>query len=156
MVEDAFSLLFGKKRRRRRTTTRRKSTKSKKKTAKPKRCGYTIKGVGSRARIVGVYKKSGKTGKYYYGGKTKVRKGKTCYSKKTLANRALKRKKAKSSKSGFGARRKSARKNCGGTLMKNKRRRRRRSSFGVGGSYVPLSSIMSPYPSSVSASPPWI
>ena len=37
-----------------------------------------------------------------------------------------------------------------------RQRFRNRSRFGVNGSFAPLSSIMSPYPYSVNASPPWI
>ena len=39
---------------------------------------------------------------------------------------------------------------------KKHKSRRRRSSFGVSGNYMPLGSIMSPYPSSVSSGAPWI
>lgn len=35
-------------------------------------------------------------------------------------------------------------------------RRRKSSAFGVGGSYMPLSSFMSPYPYAVDSNPPWI
>ncbi len=37
-----------------------------------------------------------------------------------------------------------------------RRKRAPRSSFGVGGSYMPLSSFSSPYPYAVDSSPPWI
>lgn len=39
---------------------------------------------------------------------------------------------------------------------KKSTRKGRRSAFGVGGSYMPLSSFMSPYPYSVDSSPPWV
>lgn len=39
---------------------------------------------------------------------------------------------------------------------KTRRSRARKSMFGVGGSYMPLSSFMSPYPYSVNSSPPWV
>lgn len=124
-----MSLLFGKKRRRRR---RRKSTKGKGKgKVSRKRIGYCIK----KKRVCHVFKYKGLTGRRY-SNKHKLAKGKKVYKTKAQARAAAKRKSKKTTK--------------------RRRRRRARSSFGVGGSYMPLESFMSPYPYSVDSSPPWI
>jgi hypothetical protein len=99
------------------------------------------------------------TGRVYYNGR-KVPKGKKCYKLKSAANkrlRALMKKKKKAS--AFGRRKRS-----GASTLKRKRRRstsdfgrrRRRSAFGSGGSYMPLSRFMSPYPRSVDSGPAWL
>ena len=126
-----LSLLFGKKKRSRRGS--RKVTKSGKKRA-PKKLGWAIK----RGKYVArVYKFHGKKGRRYSNGHL-VKKGKTIYRSKAAARAAIRRKSKKSKKT-----------------TKRRRRAGRRSSFGVGGSYMPLSSFMSSYPYSVNSSPPW-
>ncbi len=71
---------FGKKRK------RKKSRKGSKKTSKKKKAvAYCIK----KNRVVKVYRKTGKTGRYYYDGK-KVKKGQKCYKLKSKAKAALK------------------------------------------------------------------
>ena len=149
MADDLMKLLFGKKRSRRKSVARRKSVTRRKrkkskvgsKTAGKKKVGWCVKTTRKcGSRCVKVYKLKGKTGRYYYNGR-KVPSSKCCYKTKAKADAARKRliKKKKT-------KRKSS----------STRRRRRRSSFGVGGSYMPLSSMMSPYPYAVNASPPWM
>ena len=130
MAENGLmSLLFGKKKRKRpRKTTKKTKTKMTK-----KRIGYAIK----KKRVVNVYKFKGLVGRRY-SNKNKIAKGKKVHKTKASARKALKKKNMKKTKS------------------KRKTTRRRRSSFGVGGSYMPLSSFMSPYPYSTDSSPPWI
>lgn len=141
---DIMSLLFGKKRRRKRTSTTKKKTSSSKKKVK---VGYCIKQTKSGKNIVNVYKIQGRSGRFYYNGRACKKK---VYKHKTKAKAALKR---MNNKSSFGRRRSGsvARRRSGSVA----RRRRRRSSFGTGGNYMPLSSIMSPV-SSVNAGSPWI
>lgn len=129
MAEGIMSLLFGKKRRRRRT--RKTSTKKSGKMTR-KKIGYTMK----KGRMCHVYKYKGLTGRRY-ANKRKLSKGKKVYKTKAACKRACaKRRKTKSTR--------------------RRRRRTKRSSFGVGGSYMPLESFMSPYPYAVDSSPPWI
>ncbi len=130
MAEGIMSLLFGKKRRRRRTT--KTSTKKKGGKMTRKKIGYTMK----KGRMCHVYKYKGLTGRRY-ANKRKLSKGKKVYKTKAACKRAC----AKRSKK---------------TKSTRRRRRTKRSSFGVGGSYMPLESFMSPYPYSVDSSPPWI
>ena len=78
---------FGKKKNSRK---RKGSGTSKKKKA----VAYCIR----KNRVVKVYKKTGKTGRYYYDGK-KVKKGQKCYKLKSKANAALKNKRPKRRKS---------------------------------------------------------
>jgi len=66
----------------------------KKRSKKKKPVAYCIK----KNRVVGVYKKTGKKGRYYYNG-TKVTKGKKCYKLKLKAKAALKNKRPKRRKS---------------------------------------------------------
>ena len=81
---------------------------------------------------------------------TRTKKQKMTKSQASARVKKLKKKvSSKSKKSSFGRRRRTPSTTAAA-------RRRRMSSFGVGGSYMPLSSIMSPYPSSVSAGPAWI
>lgn len=94
-----------------------------------KRVGYCVK----NGKIVEVFKVKGKKGRKFKNG-DHVRKGTRCYTKKMNANKALRSK----------------------MKGKTRRRKKRSSSFGVGGSYMPLSSFMSPYPYAVDSSPPWI
>lgn len=130
MTESIMSLLFGKKRKRTTRKTTRKTSSSKKSTkVTRKKIGYTCK----KGRIVHVYKYKGLTGRRY-SNKRKLAKGKKVYKTKAACKAAL-RKMSKKTK------RKSS---------------SRQSNFGVGGSYMPLSSFMSPYPYSVDSSPPWI
>ena len=152
--DDILSLLFGKNRRRRRRSRsrsgfgkkRRGSRKGSRKRSgvkkvSRKRAGWCVKSnKKSGKRCVRVYKIKGKVGRYYHNGK-KVPKGKACYKTKAKAEAARKKLVKKTKRKGS---------------KKSSRRRSRRSSFGVGGSYVPLGSMMSPYPYSVNASPPWI
>lgn len=105
-----------------------KSVKSSSGTTK-KRIGYCIK----NKRIVNVYKFKGVSGKRL-SNKTKLSKGKKVYKTKAAAKSALKKMTKKASKT----------------------HRRRKSAFGIGGSYMPLSSFMAPYPYSVDSSPPWV
>ena len=74
------------------------------------------------------------------------------YRKVTLIKRDIRKKKKKAEK----RKKAKAASKASGTKPRRRRRRKSRSSFGVGGSYMPLSSFMSPYPYSVDASPPWI
>lgn len=131
MAEGIMSLLFGKKKARR---TKRRTTKKTKKSTKVSRrkVGYTCK----KGRIVHVYKYKGMTGRRY-ANKRKLSKGKKVYKTKAACKAALRKMSKK-------------------TKKVTRRRRSRRSNFGVGGSYMPLSSFMSPYPYSVDSSPPWV
>lgn len=110
----------------RRRRTSKKSTKGK---VSRKKIGYAIK----KNRIVNVFKFKGLKGRRY-ASKNKLAKGKKVYKTKAAAKRSMMKKQKK----------------------KTTRRRTKRSSFGVGGSYMPLESFMSPYPYSVDSSPPWI
>jgi hypothetical protein len=125
-----MSLLFGKKKRRLRS---KKSTsiKGKGKVTR-KKIGYCLK----KKRVCHVYKYKGLKGRRY-ASKHKLPKGKKIYKTKAACKAAARKISKKTKKT---------------TL----RRRSKRSSFGVGGSYMPLESFMSPYPYSVSSSPPWI
>lgn len=133
MTDDFMTLLFGKKKRRRRTST--KKTKGRRKLVKR---GYCVR----KGRVCKVYdtKEGSKIVKRKH-----LRNGKRCngtvYSKKTTANRKA---------SSFG-RAKSKR-----TMKKKPQRRKKYSSFGTSGEFVPLEAMMSPYPSSVDMSTPWI
>jgi hypothetical protein len=132
--DSLMSLLFGKKK------SHKRKPASKVKKSKRKHIGYTVKKTKSGFRIVKVF-----TGKKYSNGR-KLAPKKKVYKKKAMVKAALKKRQAKK-KLSFG--------------MKNKKTTRRRSSlrrnsYGVGGSYMPLSSFMSPYPYSVSSSPPWV
>lgn len=131
MAEGIMSLLFGKKRRRRRTSTKSSSKKSSK--VSRKRVGYTCK----KRRIVHVYKFKGLAGRRY-SNKRKLSKGKKVYKTKAACKASMRKMSKKDQK------------------KTTRRRRSRKSNFGVGGSYMPLSSFMSPYPYSVDSSPPWI
>lgn len=133
MAPSVLSLLFGKKRKKRGKGRGKKRTGGKKK----KRIGFTVKGQGRKAHVVMLYKFEGKPGKRYYSG-TRTKKRKMTKSEAVSKVKKLKRK-----SSSFGRRRAPV------------RRRRRMSSFGVGGSYMPSASFMSPYPSSLSG-PAWI
>lgn len=128
-ADGIMSLLFGKKKQRR---TRRKTTTKTKKVSR-KKIGYTMK----KGRMCIVYKYKGLTGRRY-SNKRKLSKGKKLYKTKAACKRACAKKSKKVSR------------------KKTTRRRSTRSSFGTGGSYMPLESFMSPYPYSVDSSPPWI
>jgi len=144
---DIMTLLFGKKRRRRSSVKRRGSKKRSRRGSgarkTKKKVGWCVKSTKSGKRCVKVYRMAGKKGRYYFNGK-KVPSSKTCYKTKSKAEAARKRLM------------KPKRKGSKKVGRKRSRRGRRKSSFGVGGSYMPLSSMMSPYPYSVNASPPWI
>jgi hypothetical protein len=83
---------------------------------------------------------------------TVKRGGKRLYKKESLLKRQIKRKMKvmKVMKSKMVKRKTVKRKVVKRKIVK------RRAAFGVGGSYMPLASMMSPYPRSVDASPPWI
>lgn len=68
--------------------------KKRKKQNNNKAVAYCIK----NNRVVGVYKKPGRKGRYYFNG-TKVIKGKKCYKLKSKANAALKKKRPRRRKS---------------------------------------------------------
>ena len=148
---DIMTLLFGKKRRRRRSSVKRRGSKKRSRRGSRKRSGvrktkkkvgWCVKKTKSGRRSVKVYTIAGKRGRFYFNGR-KVQSKKLCYKTRSKAEaarkRLMKKTKRKGSKKG----------------RKRSRRGRRRSSFGVGGSYMPLSSMMSPYPYSVNSSPPW-
>ena len=94
--------------------------------------------------------------------------GKRSYKKESVIKRQCK-KRERAMKKKLIARRKriakcakAAAKRCANTRKKTAKKTvkrlvsSRRTAFGVGGSYMPLASMMSPYPRSVDASPPWI
>ena len=125
-----MSLLFGKKKA---APKRRKTTKKSDKPVRPK--GLTL-AVRKEARKYKV--------------KTRVMRGSkhVGYRKLSLIKKDIRSKKKKAEKKKAAAKK---------TAPKRRRRRSTKSSsFGVGGSYMPLSNFMSPYPYSVDASPPWI
>lgn len=130
MSESVMSLLFGKKPKKRSSRKRTTKSSSGKKVTR-KKIGYTCK----KGRIVHVYKYKGLTGRRY-SNKRKLAKGKKVHKTKAAAKAAL-RKMSKKAK-------------------KTTRRRTKKSNFGVGGSYMPLESFMSPYPYAVDSSPPWV
>lgn len=122
-----MSLLFGKKKRR---VVRRKKTTKKAKIVRPK--GLTV-ALRKAARKYKVKTRLMRNGKH------------VGYRKVSHIKRDIRRKKKAADK-----RAKSPKKTT------RRRRRVKRSSFGVGGSYMPLSNFMSPYPYAVDSSPPWI
>jgi pyruvate/2-oxoglutarate dehydrogenase complex dihydrolipoamide acyltransferase (E2) component len=127
-----MSLLFGKKRavRRSRKSTK-KSTKKSEAPRRPKGLSASLRKLARKFKV-----------------KTRVMRGSkhVGYRKVSHIKRDV-RKKQKALKKRTVAAKKAGK--------KTRRSRRRRSSFGVGGSYMPLSSFMSPI-SSVSSGPPWI
>lgn len=128
MAEGIMSLLFGKKKRR---TTRRKKTASKTgKIAKPKGLTAALRKAAKKYKVKTRLMRNGK----HVG-----------YRKVSHIKRDIRRKKKAADK-----RAKSPKK------ATRRRRRVKRSSFGVGGSYMPLSNFMAPYPYAVDSSPPWI
>ena len=70
----------------------------KKKTKKKKNINKAVAYCIKKNRVVGVYKKPGRKGRYYFNG-TKVIKGKKCYKLKSKANAALKKNRPKRRKS---------------------------------------------------------
>lgn len=133
MVE-LMEMFFGKKRRRR--TSRKSGTKSEK-PKYPK--GLTL-ALRKKARKLKVKTRIVRNGKH------------VGYRKVSHIKRDIRRKEkaAKKKKAAFGARKK--------RVVRRRRARRSvdESEFGVGGSYMPLSTFSAPYPYSVDASPPWI
>lgn len=130
---DLMTLLFGKKRRRRVAGGRRRKGRK-----------VTRLGVKKPKGLTAVIKKAAKK----YKVRIMMKNGK--YRKLSTIKKEIRRKKRAAMK-----KQKSKMKRHG-SGVKRRRRRRRRSSFGVGGSYMPLSSFMSPYPYSVDSSPPYI
>jgi hypothetical protein len=130
-----MSLLFGKK------PKTKRSKKSVKKSDAPVRPKELTSALRKLARKFKVKTRVVRGGKHV--GYRKVSHIKRDIKKK---EKALKKRKAAAKKAG----------KAGKKTRRVRRRSARRAGFGVGGSYMPLSAFMSPYPAAVQGGAPWI